>query len=426
MKKGLNRRRTFLPNPFFSILCILWLTLSLASTLWGARLKDIASFKGMRSNQLVGYGLVVGLNGTGDSSNNVDFAVRSTLNMLERMGIHVERERFANIKLKNVAAVMVTANLPPFARIGNKIDVAISSIGDAKSLQGGTLLMTPLKGVDDQVYALGQGPIAVGGYTAGGNAGGGVTKNHPTVGTISKGAIIEKEIAVRLENKKELTLALFNSDFTTAEKVKNAINRYSGGAAAQTIDSGTIRVAVPEKFQPNPTDWIAAIERLDVVPDTVARVVLNERTGTVVLGENVRISTVAVAHGNLSIQIKENYNVSQPLPFAPGAAPGSAAGSAAVGPGAGPREGAGRPGVGARGGTGTGPLAVPGGATVVTPDTDVSVREEGQKLMVVPQGVSLGEVVQALNAIGVTPRDLISILQTIKASGALQADLEII
>jgi flagellar P-ring protein FlgI len=413
-------------KPWYRIVLAVAAVCILATPGWGARLKDIASFKGIRSNQLVGYGLVVGLNGTGDSSNNVDFAVRSTLNMLERMGIHVERERFANIKLKNVAAVMVTANLPPFARIGNKIDVAISSIGDAKSLQGGTLLMTPLKGVDDQVYALGQGPIAVGGYVAGGNAGGGITKNHPTVGTISKGAIIEKEISLRLENKKELTLALYNSDFTTAEKVKDAINRYFGGAAAQAIDSGTIRVAVPEKFQPNPADWIAAIERLEVVPDIVARVVLNERTGTVVLGENVRISTVAVAHGNLSIQIKENYNVSQPLPFAPGAAPGSAAGGTAVASGAGPREGAGRPGAGGRGGTGTGPVAVPGGATVVTPDTDVAVKEEGQKLMVVPQGASLGEVVQALNAIGVTPRDLISILQTIKSSGALQADLEII
>jgi flagellar P-ring protein precursor FlgI len=286
--------------------------------------------------------------------------------------------------------------------------------------------MTPLKGVDDQVYALGQGPIAVGGYVASGNAGGGITKNHPTVGTISKGAVIEKEIPVRLENKRELTLALYNSDFTTAEKVKNAINRYFGGSAAQAVDSGTIRVTVPEKFQQNPADWIAAIERLEVVPDTVARVVMNERTGTVVLGENVRISTVAVAHGNLSIQIKENYNVSQPLPFAPGAVSGSAAGGTGIASGAGPREGAGRSGAVARGETGTGPVAVPGGATVITPDTDVAVKEEGQKLMVVPQGASLGDVVQALNAIGVTPRDLISILQTIKASGALQADLEII
>ena len=400
----------------FSLAAILILT----SSAGAARLKDIASFKGIRTNQLVGYGLVVGLNGTGDSSNNVDFAVRSTLNMLERMGIHVERERFANIKLKNVAAVMVTANLPPFARMGNKIDVAISSIGDAKSLQGGTLLMTPLKGVDDQVYALGQGPIAVGGYVAGGNAGGGVTKNHPTVGTISKGAIIEKEIAVHLENKKELTLALFNSDFTTAEKVREAINRYAGGNTAKSIDSGSIRVAVPESYQKNPAEWIAAIERLEVVPDSVAKVILNERTGTVVLGENVRISTVAVAHGNLSIQIKENYQVSQPQPFAPGALPGSAAG------GAGAASGALRPGPGDRATTGTGPVAVPGGATVITPDTEVAVKEEGQKLMVVPQGASLGEVVQALNAIGVTPRDLISILQSIKASGGLQADLEII
>ena len=215
-------------TPFVRGLFTLLLVLALASPGWSTRLKDIASLKGIRSNQLVGYGLVVGLNGTGDSSNNVDFAIRSTLNMLERMGVHVERERFSNIKLKNVAAVMVTTNLPPFARLGNKIDVVISSIGDAKSLQGGTLLLTPLKGVDGQVYALSQGPIAVGGYVASGAAGGGVTKNHPTVASISKGAIIEREVPVRLEDKKELFLALYNSDFTTAEKVRETINRFAG------------------------------------------------------------------------------------------------------------------------------------------------------------------------------------------------------
>jgi flagellar P-ring protein FlgI len=401
------------PKPFTRFVITLLAVLLLAAPGWSARLKDIASLKGIRSNQLVGYGLVVGLNGTGDSSNNVDFAIRSTLNMLERMGVHVERERFSNIKLKNVAAVMVTANLPPFARLGNKIDVVISSIGDAKSLQGGTLLLTPLKGVDNQVYALSQGPVAVGGYVASGAAGGGVTKNHPTVATISKGANIEREVPLRLEDKKELFLVLYNSDFTTAEKVKEIINRFAGAPLALSVDSGTIRVSIPESYQSNPAEWIAAIEKLEVTPDAVAKVILNERTGTIVMGENVRIATVAVAHGNLSIQIKENYNVSQPQPFAPGALPGAA--GRGVTPG----------GAAAAGGT-RGPIVAPGGATVVTPDSDVAVKEDGNKLMVVPQGANLGELVQSLNAIGVTPRDLISILQTIKSAGALQADLEII
>ena len=413
MENPVNR-----PQPVNRNLIIRWflsllLVLALASPGWSTRLKDIASLKGIRSNQLVGYGLVVGLNGTGDSSNNVDFAIRSTLNMLERMGVHVERERFTNIKLKNVAAVMVTANLPPFARLGSKIDVVISSIGDAKSLQGGTLLLTPLQGVDNQVYALSQGPIAVGGYVASGAAGGGVTKNHPTVASISKGAIIEREVQVRLEDKKELFLALYNSDFTTAEKVKERINRFAGADLARSLDSGTIRISIPEGHQANPAEWIAAIEKLEVIPDAVAKIIVNERTGTIVMGENVRISTVAVAHGNLSIQIKENYNVSQPLPFAPGALPGAS--GRGVTPGGVPTPG----GV-------KGPIVAPGGATVVTPDSDVSVKEEGNKLMVVPQGANLGELVQSLNAIGVTPRDLISILQTIKSAGALQADLEII
>jgi flagellar P-ring protein precursor FlgI len=414
MENPVNRtqpvNRNLIIRWFFSLL----LVLALASPGWSTRLKDIASLKGIRSNQLVGYGLVVGLNGTGDSSNNVDFAIRSTLNMLERMGVHVERERFTNIKLKNVAAVMVTANLPPFARLGSKIDVVISSIGDAKSLQGGTLLLTPLQGVDNQVYALSQGPIAVGGYVASGQAGGGVTKNHPTVASISKGAIIEREVPVRLEDKKELFLALYNSDFTTAEKVKERINRFAGADLARSLDSGTVRVSIPEGHQANPAEWIAAIEKLEVTPDAVAKIIVNERTGTIVMGENVRISTVAVAHGNLSIQIKENYNVSQPLPFAPGALPGAS--GRGVTPGG---------GIASPGGV-KGPIVAPGGATVVTPDSDVSVKEEGNKLMVVPQGANLGELVQSLNAIGVTPRDLISILQTIKSAGALQADLEII
>ena len=293
----------------FGILC-------LASSAHAVRLKDIASFKGMRNNQLIGYGLVVGLNGTGDGT-NTEFTIRSIVNMLERAGIHIDRERANLVKVKNVAAVMVTATLPPFSRIGGKVDVVVSSLGDAKSLLGGTLLMTPLKAVDQQVYALAQGPIVVGGFAASGASGSGVQKNHPTVGMITKGALVEKEVSVVLDGKKELTLCLFNPDFTTGEKIKEVIHRSMEGVSARCIDSGTLSISIPEAQQYRVAEWIASLERLEVVPDTVAKIVLNERTGTVVMGENVRISTVAIAHGNLSIQIKESLTVSQPLPLAP-------------------------------------------------------------------------------------------------------------
>jgi flagellar P-ring protein FlgI len=386
----------------------------LASSAYGVRLKDIASFRGMRNNQLVGYGLVVGLNGTGDGT-NTEFTIRSIVNMMERMGIHIEREKAAQVKVKNVAAVMVTATLPPFSRIGGKIDVLVSSLGDAKSLGGGTLLMTPLKGADQQVYAIAQGPIVTGGFAAFGASGSGVQKNHPTVGMITKGGLVEKEVSVALDGKRELTLCLFNPDFTTGEKIKEVINRYAEGISARCIDSGTLSIPIPESQQQRVAEWIASLERLEVVPDTVARVILNEKTGTVVMGENVRISTVAIAHGNLSIQVKEKLAVSQPLPLAPGAPmSGPSTRDPARESGREPAE------------AGNGALLAPGGATVVTPESSVSVKEEGQSLMILPSGVSLGEVIRALNAIGASPRDLISILQSIKAAGALQADLEII
>jgi flagellar P-ring protein precursor FlgI len=375
------------------------------STAWGARLKDIAAFKGIRSNQLIGYGLVVGLNGTGDGT-NTEFTVRTIVNMLERMGVHISNEKISQIKLKNIAAVTVTANLPPFARNGSRIDVQVSSIGDATSLGGGTLLLTPLKGVDQQIYAVAQGPLVIGGFSVTGASGSGVQKNHPTVGIISKGAIIEKEVPLSLDGKKELALTLFYPDFTTAENVKDTINRFMKGPHSKCIDSGTIMISIPPAFQNRVAECIASLERLEVVPDAVAKVILNERTGTVVMGENVRISTVAVAHGNLSIQIKEQLNVSQPLPFAPAALAGT---PPVVVP---PREA-------------TGAIITPGGATVVTPDTSIKVKEEGGPLIMVSSGVSLGEIIRALNAIGATPRDLIVILQSIKAAGALQADLEI-
>ncbi len=372
---------------------------------WGARLKDIAFFTGVRNNQLMGYGLVVGLNGTGDS-NRAEFTIQSIVNMLERMGITTPRERVLQIRLKNVAAVMVTASLPPFSKVGNRIDVQVSSLGDATSLGGGTLLLTPMLGVDKQVYALAQGAIVTGGFAVSGASGSSVQKNHPTVGIISKGALVEREIAVSLEGKSALALTLFQADFTTAENVKNAINQSMGGPYSKCLDSGTIQIAVPDSFRDRVPEWMAHLERLEVVPDSVAKVILNEKTGTVVLGEKVRISTVAVAHGNLSIQIKERYNVSQPLPLAPGAPAGTP--PLAVQP----REG-------------TGPVITPGGATVVTPESSLAVKEEGKPLMILPSGADLGEVVKALNAIGATPRDLISILQSIRAAGALQADLEI-
>ena len=365
------------------------------------RIKDLASIKGIRYNQVFGYGLVVGLNGTGDKVGTT-FTVQSLVNMIERMGIHVDANE---VTVKNVAAVIVTAKIAPFARIGNKIDGVVSSIGDAKSLQGGTLLLTPLRGVDRKVYALAQGPISVGGFSAGGAGGGGVTKNHPTVGRISRGATIEREIPVSMQDKKELTITLNNPDFTTAIRVCNAINEKLGQVVASTRDSGTLNLHVPEGSRNRVVQMLAAVENLEVIPDTVARVILNEKTGTVVVGENVRISTVAVAHGNLSIQIKERAIVSQPLPFAPAPPDGTDAQQFELEDGA---------------------VVAPGGQTVVTPDSDVSAQEEKRRLLLVPSGTTIGELVRALNAIGVTPRDLITIFQSIKAAGALQAELEII
>lgn len=343
------------------------------------RLKDIASFKGVRPNQLIGNGLVVGLNGTGDGT-NVDFNTQGLANMLSHLGINADREK---MKVKNIAAVAVTALLPPFARVGSRIDVVVSSLGDAKSLQGGTLLLTPLKGVDSQVYALAQGPVSVGGFSASGQAGGGVTKNHPTAGRIAGGATVEKEIPLDLLEKENFTLSLHDADFTTSQRAVAAINKALRGSYALSRDGGTISITLPPQFKGRVVPLLASLENLEIIPDTVAKVVLDERNGTVVMGSNVRISTVAIAHGNLMVRIKERPRISQPLPFSEG-------------------------------------------ETAVVPDTTVTVREGENRLMVLPEGVSIGQVVQALNAIGVTPRDLIAILQAIKAAGALQAELEII
>ncbi len=367
------------------------------ATAFPARIKDIVSIKGIRPNQLFGYGLVVGLNGSGDKGQS-KFTIQGLANMLGRMGIHVDPQK---ISVKNVAAVMASATFPAFARIGKKIDVTLSSIGDASSLQGGTLLLTPLTGVDGKVYALAQGQVTIGGFSAGGASGGGVTKNHPTVGRISGGATVEKEVPVSIKSKNEFTLILKNPDFTTVIRAVAAINERLGRQAALAIDSGTIKLRIPQEFQNNAVGLIAKIGNIEVQPDSVAKVIVNEKTGTVVIGKDVRIQQVAVAHGNLSIQIKETQEVSQPAPFGP-----SGGSSAPVQ-------------MGAQGNT----IVAPGGNTIVTPESDVSVMEEKTALVLIPPGNSLGDLVKALNAIGLSPRDLITILQVIKAAGALQGEL---
>ena len=346
----------------------------------GVRIKDIADIKGVRQNQLVGYGLVVGLDGTGDSD-SATFTIQSMASMLEKMGVTVKAE---DIQVENVAAVMVTADLPPFARTGSRIDVLVSSIGDAENLQGGTLLFTPLKAADQQIYAVAQGPVSTGGFTAGGASGSEVQKNFPTVGRVVNGALIEKEISNKFNQKQSLTLTLHSADFTTSSRVARAINVAFYDQIARTQDAGTIEVKVPKKYMGNVVALVTMIEGLGVTPDTISKVIINERTGTVIMGENVRISTVAIAHGNLSIEISEGSNVSQPLPFSEG------------------------------------------GETVVTPDSEVLVQEGNNPIFLVNSGVSIAAVVKALNALGVSPRDLIAIFQALKAAGALQAELEII
>jgi len=344
-----------------------------------ARIKDIAGIKGARPNQLIGYGLVVGLNTSGDDD-KTEFTFQSLANMMQRMGIVVDKTK---VDIDNVAGVMVTATLPPFAKVGTRIDVLVSSLGNAKDLQGGTLLLTPLSAPDGNVYAVAQGPISIGGFAAGGAAGGGVQKNHPTVGYIPGGAIVERETSLILLEKQTISLNLNSPDFTTCLRLTEVINKGLGANVAQSMDAGTVEIRVPFNQQGNLVEFISLLENLEIAPDTIAKVVLNERTGTVIMGEKVRISTVAVSHGNLSIIIKERERVSQPLPFSEG-------------------------------------------ETVVTPETEIVVREESERLIVVPQGVNIREVVRGLNSIGVSPRDLISILQAIRASGALQAELVII
>ena len=360
------------------ILSILLLLL-MSTTAHAVRIKDLAAFEGVRDNQLVGYGLVVGLNGSGDSD-QARVQLQSIVTMLERMGVTVNINL---IKVKNVAAVMVTATLPPFAKQGNKIDVLVSSLGDAKSVAGGTLIMTPLKGADNQVYAVAQGSVLTNSFAFAGQ-GAAAQKNHPTAGRIPAAALVERELPNALAGKSTLRLNLNQADFTTATRIAAVINEKFKSPVATNSDPGSVVLQIPESYANRTVEFVAALETLDVKPDNQARVVLNERTGTIVMGENVRISTVAVSHGNLSLVIRETPQVSQPAPFSKT------------------------------------------GETAVVPRTELKVKEDSPRLTVMPEGTSIGDVVRALNALGVTPRDLISILQAVKAAGALQAELTII
>ncbi len=360
------------------------LILFLSGSAEAARIKDLSGIKGVRSNQLIGFGLVIGLTKTGDSAVNVFFSIQAISSMLKKLGVTIPSDRIGQLQFKNIATVIVTADLPAFAKHGDSIDVTVSSLGDAKSLQGGTLLMTPLKGTDNNTYAVAQGPISIGGFSVQGAARG-VQKNHLTVGRISNGAFVEKEIKSNFNIKDEIILALKKTDFTTASRITKAINNDMKDEVATMVDGRTVRVQIPKFYMNNASDLVTKIESIEVAPDTEAKVIIDERTGTVVMGENVKISSVAVAHGALFVQIKEEPVALQPPPLAPENA-----------------------------------------ETVILPRTRISVGEGEDKLLVIPKSVSLGDVVQGLNSIGVTPRDLIAILQAIKASGALHARLELI
>ncbi len=349
-----------------------------------ARVKDLATLQGVRNNQLIGYGLITGLHGTGDDMKKSKFTLQAVYNMMVRNGITINPQNIGDIKVKNIAAVMVVAKLPPFARPGSTIDVQVSSIGNANSLAGGTLLMTPLRGADGKVYAVAQGPLTIGAFSFGGKAAK-AQKNHPTSGNIPGGAIVEASVPVALGNSGILQYQLANADFTTATNMVRKINSTFGANTATALDSATVQIHIPQKFLERTVPFIAAVESLDVKADSNARVVVNERTGTIVMGKDVKLSTVAVSHGNLNLVIKEKTNVSQPNSLA-------------------------------------------NGETVRQPETTVTINEDQGQLVVldVQQSVTIGEIAAALNAIGATPRDLIAIFQAIKASGSMYGELIIL
>ncbi len=341
------------------------------------RIKDIAAFEGVRDNQLIGYGIVVGLEGTGDTTQN-KFTFQSMANMLDKMGLTLSPDAF---QMRNTAAVAVTASLPPFARVGSKIDVTVSSIGSAKSIQGGILLITPLKGADANVYAVAQGALTIGGYNAQ-QGGTGTQKNHSTVGRIPNGALVEREVPFNFTSQDYFTLVLYQSDFTTTSRTVNIINKAFGDVAA-AIDSRTLKIMIPDKYTQDKVLMASMLENLAVSPDSPAKVVVNERTGTIVFGENVKISRVALAHGGITISIRTEYDVSQPSPLSTG-------------------------------------------DTTVTERRTADVKEPEARFAVMDESPKIADVVKTLNALGATPRDIIAILQAMKSAGALQAELEVI
>jgi len=367
--------------------------LVLGSLLWAmpanaVRIKDVGSFEGVRDNQLIGYGLVVGLDRTGDQVIGGQFTIQAMMSMLNKMGINLVIDPI-QLLTRNIASVMVTAKLPPFAKPGLTVDVLVSSMANAKSLQGGTLLLTPLKAANQQVYAVAQGPVSIGGFLGGTGGPGGatVTKNHQSAGMIPGGAIIEKDAGIEIESWETVSVLLRQPDFTTAIRTTEAIDGVFGKGSATAVNSGLVRASIPATFRGRVVEYISTIEGLDVNVDMPAKVVVNERTGTVVLGEHVRISTCAISHGNLTISVKNTVNVSQP--------PAPLIGST-------------------------------GGQTTVTEDVQTEAKEQESRLVVVDETVTLGEVVRALNAVGVTPRDLVAILSALRAAGALQANLDVI
>ncbi|MCB9987130.1 MAG: flagellar basal body P-ring protein FlgI [Rhodospirillales bacterium] len=343
-----------------------------------SRIKDIVDIEGVRDNMLIGYGLVVGLNGTGDKLNNAPFTKQSLTAMLERLGVNV---RDQNLNTGNVAAVMVTGTLPPFTNQGARIDVNVSTLGDAKSLQGGTLLVTPLMAGDGEVYAVAQGPVTVSGFAAGGDAGT-VTQNIPTAGRVPNGAIVEKEIGFDMAGMATVRLSLRNPDFTTARRIAATINQQYGAKVAQAENNASVKVTPPTGK--SVVDTITDIEQFTIEPDQVAKIVIDERSGVIVMGADVRISTVAVAQGNLTVRITETPQVSQPAPFSQQ------------------------------------------GTTTTVPRTNIDVNTPPGNIAYLPAGVTLQELVSSLNALGVTPRDVITILQAIKAAGAIQAEIEVL